>query len=175
MPQWLQPCDHAGTKTARAATVRALAAEGRTAHADAEASASLARNGLLRSHWRRALVPRNCLTFDVRGLPQAGPLDGGVRPTRRSKEMTRTRRRHRRKRLAFFHRGTTLACEDFRHLILHVGPALQCSFSHRLTKRDEPAPGRDPHKVPRRLNLPQTGCLRLSHQLARHAAVASAL
>ena len=31
-------CDHAGRKTANAATSRALAAEGRTAHADAEAS-----------------------------------------------------------------------------------------------------------------------------------------
>ena len=31
-------CDHGGKKTAETATDRALAAEGRTAHADAEAS-----------------------------------------------------------------------------------------------------------------------------------------
>jgi hypothetical protein len=38
--------------------------------------------------WRR-------LTFDISGLPQAGPLDGGVRRTTLSKEMPGTRRHQR--------------------------------------------------------------------------------
>jgi hypothetical protein len=42
------------------------------------------------------------LTFDVRGGPLAGrPLDGAVRRTRLSKEMTGTRRRDRRERPAW--------------------------------------------------------------------------
>jgi hypothetical protein len=36
-----------------------------------------------------------CLTFDISGLPQAGPLDGGVRRTTPSKEMPGTRRHQR--------------------------------------------------------------------------------
>jgi hypothetical protein len=51
MPQWLQPCDHAGTKTGRVAAARALAAEGRTAHANAKAGTALALKVRLCSHW----------------------------------------------------------------------------------------------------------------------------
>jgi hypothetical protein len=51
----LRSCDQAGTKTASTGTVRALAAEGRTAHADAEGGTALALKVRLRSHWRRVL------------------------------------------------------------------------------------------------------------------------
>jgi hypothetical protein len=37
-----------------------------------------------------------CLTFDISGLPQAGPLDGGVRRTTLSRKMPGTRRHQRR-------------------------------------------------------------------------------
>jgi hypothetical protein len=38
----------------------------------------------------------SCLTFDISGLPKAGPLDGGVRRPTLSKEMPGTRRHQRR-------------------------------------------------------------------------------
>jgi hypothetical protein len=76
-------------------TYRALAAEGRTAHAEAEASTPLPwAQGIeieaFRSwHWKKALQVNWTfnlavgLTFDVRGWPQASPLDGGVMRHRR--------------------------------------------------------------------------------------------
>ena len=99
-----------GKKTADAATDRALAAEGRTAHADAEASTpftlahgieleAFSAAGLGRQGMRSAFNPV-CLTFDVRGGPLAGrPLDGGVRRIRPNSEMTGTRERNRRRSL----------------------------------------------------------------------------
>ncbi len=128
----LQVCDQGGKKTDGAATDRALAAEGRTAHADAEAGTPLpmAPGIEKRESERLALAEEAsnlgvrlgcCLTSDVRGGPLAGrPLDGAVRRTRLSKGMTRTRNLSRRKRVAWRPGGTTLTGGDFEHLGFRV-------------------------------------------------------
>src|SRR6185503_14633333 len=91
----LQFLDQLGRRKAEVTTDRALAAEGRTAHADAEASTPFPcaqgdETEALRSwHWQKTLQLNWTLntavglTFDVRGGPLAGrPLDGGVRHRR---------------------------------------------------------------------------------------------
>ena len=89
-------CDHGGKKTAETATDRALAAEGRTAHADLDERPS---REAIRVENKTSFALPSCqsLTFDVRGGPLAGrPLDGGVRRIRSNSEMTETRERNRR-------------------------------------------------------------------------------
>jgi hypothetical protein len=99
-------CDQAGKKTAETAAARALAAKGRTAHVADGTGTLLPRapgietEAMSGRHWQMTFQVTQSfntavrLTFDVRGGPLAGrPLDGGVRRTGLSKEMTGTRGR----------------------------------------------------------------------------------